>query len=252
MIDVRNDDLLTADVECVVRAVGSNLEPVTSLGRAVGAAAGADLEERIERMGELPVWGAVITPGGALRADFLVHVVVQSSEEPVTMSGVRKALVNGLRHACRLGVETMALPPLGTGAGNLDAEGAADVMIPVLREHLEREDYPKQVVVMVTTAYEEQAFGALFPNYDTDNMAEIPTSFGGLVFMMAAVSYLGGVVILLAWPVYRFLQAGFETPGGSAGILPLVLGASGAIALTAACIVFPLRAGVNRVRQLER
>ncbi len=95
-------------------------------------------------------------------------------------------------------------------------------------------------------------FGALYPNYDTDNMAEIPTSFGGLVFMMAAVSYLGGVVILLAWPVYRFLLLQFETPGVTAGVLPLVLGASGALALTAVCIVMPLRAGVAKVRKLER
>ena len=94
-------------------------------------------------------------------------------------------------------------------------------------------------------------FGALYPNYDTDNMAEIPTSFGGLVFMMAAVSYLGGVIMLLAWPVYGFLSARFQTPGGSAGILPLVLGASGALILTATCIVLPLRAGVHKVRKLE-
>lgn len=157
-IDVMNDDLITADVECVVRAVSSNLEPVTSLSRAVGAAAGSELEERIERMGDLPVGGAVITPGGALRADFMVHVVVQSGEEPVTASGVRKALVNGLGHACRLGVETIAVPPLGTGAGNLDAEAAAAVMVPVLRDHLEREDYPKKVVIVVSNAYELQAF----------------------------------------------------------------------------------------------
>jgi len=94
-------------------------------------------------------------------------------------------------------------------------------------------------------------FGAIYPNYETDNMAEIPTSFGGLVFMMAAVSYLAGVVILLAWPVYRFLLVRYQTPGGSAGILPLVLGASGALVLTVACIVLPLRAGVKKVRALE-
>jgi hypothetical protein len=55
--------------------------------------------------------------------------------------------------------------------------------------------------------------------------------------MMAAVSYLSGVVILIAWPVYRFLLLQFETPGVTAGVLPLVLGASGALALTAVCIV---------------
>ncbi len=160
MIEVRQDDLLTADVECVVRAVTSNLDPATSLSRAVGAAAGADLEERIERMGDLPVGGAVITPGGELQAAFMIHIVIQSPEEPATPGGVRKALLNGLRHACRLGVETIALPPLGTGAGNLDAEAAADVMMSALREHLEREEYPKQVVVMVTSSYEFDVFAA--------------------------------------------------------------------------------------------
>ncbi len=160
MIEVRQEDLLTADVECVVRAVTSDLDPVTSLSRAVGEAAGADLGERIERMGELPVGGAVITPGGELQAAFMVHIVIQSAEEPATAAGVRKALVNGLRHACRLGVETMALPPLGTGVGSLDAEVAADVMVSALREHLEREEYPKQVVVMVTSAYELDVFAA--------------------------------------------------------------------------------------------
>ena len=47
--------------------------------------------------------------------------------------------------------------------------------------------------------------GAIFPNFETDNMAEIPTSFGGLIFMMSAVSYLAVVVILLAWPGERIL-----------------------------------------------
>lgn len=50
-------------------------------------------------------------------------------------------------------------------------------------------------------------FGALYPNYDTENVAEIPTSFGGSLFMMAAVSHLAGVVILEAWPVYAYLDS---------------------------------------------
>jgi ABC-2 type transport system permease protein len=108
------------------------------------------------------------------------------------------------------------------------------------------------LVITFTMTALALGLGVLYPNYDTDNMAEIPTSFGGLVFMMAAVSYLGGVVILLAWPAYRFLLLQFETPGVTAGVLPLVLGASGALALTAVCIVMPLRAGVAKVRRLER
>ncbi|MEX0980141.1 MAG: hypothetical protein WDZ89_03545 [Gemmatimonadota bacterium] len=95
-------------------------------------------------------------------------------------------------------------------------------------------------------------FGALYPNYDTENAAEIPTSFGGLLFMMAAVSYLGIVVILEAWPVQRFLAARMEgVPLADAGVLPLAIGLGGAALLTGLAIWLPLRAGVRRVREVD-
>ncbi|MEX2527758.1 MAG: hypothetical protein WEA09_09000 [Gemmatimonadota bacterium] len=92
------------------------------------------------------------------------------------------------------------------------------------------------------------AFGALYPNYETENAAEIPTSFGGLLFMMAAVGYLAGVVLLQAWPVYFFLTARFQ--GASfldAGLVPLLVGLSGALLLTGVSAGLALRAGIRRV-----
>ena len=92
--------------------------------------------------------------------------------------------------------------------------------------------------------------GALFPNLDTENVAEIPTSFGGLLFMMAAVLYLGAVVVLEGWPVYRYLAG--ELQGGVAiGPGVLVAGFGGALAVTALAIVLPLRAGLDRMRTLD-
>ncbi len=95
-------------------------------------------------------------------------------------------------------------------------------------------------------------FGALFPNFETENTAEIPTSFGGLLFMMAAVTYLVGVVGMLAWPVYLVLAAGIrDGDPTSAGIVPLILGGTGAALLTVVAVVLPLRAGVRKVRLQE-
>ena len=45
-------------------------------------------------------------------------------------------------------------------------------------------------------------FGTLFPQFETENAAQIPTSFGGLVFMMSAIALIGVVVVLEARPVY--------------------------------------------------
>jgi ABC-2 type transport system permease protein len=93
-------------------------------------------------------------------------------------------------------------------------------------------------------------FGALFPNYETENVAEIPTSFGGLIFMMTAVTYLAGVVILEAWPVYLFLGSRMGG-GGEETVLPLFVGVAGAFVLTGLAIALPLWAGVRRVQRFE-
>ena len=92
---------------------------------------------------------------------------------------------------------------------------------------------------------------AIFPNFETDNTAEIPTSFAGLVFMMSAVSYRAVAVILLAWPVNGFLQARLDGVSGGGEFTPLALGGVGALLITWACVVVPLRAGIRRVRSLQ-
>jgi len=94
-------------------------------------------------------------------------------------------------------------------------------------------------------------FGALYPNYETENVAEIPTSFGGLLFMMAAVTYLAGVIVLEAWPVYLFLSSRVQEGQAEVGMTPLVLGVSGAALLTLLAIFVPLRLGIAKVRSVD-
>ncbi len=94
------------------------------------------------------------------------------------------------------------------------------------------------------------ALGALFPNHETENPAEIPTSFGGLLFMMASVAYLAAVVALCGWPVYQILRA--RIPGApEVGLLPPLAGFGGAALLTLVVIALSLAAGVRRIREAE-
>ena len=48
--------------------------------------------------------------------------------------------------------------PLGTGAGNLGAEEAAEVMVPLIREHLLQFEHPREVVIAVANEYENDVF----------------------------------------------------------------------------------------------
>ncbi len=86
----------------------------------------------------------------------MVHAAVRSAEEPVRPSTVRKALRNGFRRLAEWEIETVALPLVGTGAGNLDAEEAIQILLEVLDEHAAESSYPATVTVVADGAYEAQ------------------------------------------------------------------------------------------------
>lgn len=93
-------------------------------------------------------------------------------------------------------------------------------------------------------------FGTLFPQFETENAAQIPTSFGGLLYMMTAVGVIGGVVILEARPVYVWLQA--RAFGGTAELGDLVWGFVGAAALCVAATIVPIKVALARLERVER
>ncbi|HMJ59402.1 MAG TPA: hypothetical protein VK467_09705 [Gemmatimonadales bacterium] len=93
-------------------------------------------------------------------------------------------------------------------------------------------------------------FGALYPQFETENAAQIPTSFGGLVFMMATIALLAGVLVILASAVYSYVRAAFE--GQPFGVTPQMVGLFAVAAmLCAAATVIPLRLALRRMESFE-
>lgn len=157
MIEVRQGDLAVLAAGAVMRPVAADFSAVTPAMRRLDQAAGAAVAAQCGQMGALPLGSAVITAGGDLAAEYLVHVAVRSEEEAVSASTVRRGILNGLRRLSEWEVETVAMPLLGTGAGNLDAEDAAQILVAVLAEHVQQSTYPKRVVVVVENEYERLA-----------------------------------------------------------------------------------------------
>lgn len=92
--------------------------------------------------------------------------------------------------------------------------------------------------------------GTLFPQFETENAAQIPTSFGGLVFMMASVVLIGVVLVLEARPVYAYLNG--IAFGTDVEPVEMILGFGGAIAVCLAATFVPIRLALRRLEQLER
>jgi ABC-2 type transport system permease protein len=96
------------------------------------------------------------------------------------------------------------------------------------------------------------AFGTVFPQFESENVAQIPTSVGGLLYMMTAVALLGVVLVLESWPVLAlFRQRLHGGPAGGGAVTLAVVGGVAALAVCVAATVVPLRVALNRIESFE-
>jgi ABC-2 type transport system permease protein len=93
-------------------------------------------------------------------------------------------------------------------------------------------------------------FGTLYPQFETENAAQIPTSFGGLLFMMSAIGVIGGTVVLEARPVYAYLSA--RTYGTAVDPVEMITGFALAALLTVGATIVPIRFALRRLESTER
>jgi ABC-2 type transport system permease protein len=94
--------------------------------------------------------------------------------------------------------------------------------------------------------------GAVFPRFKHENVAQIPTGFGGIVYMLVTMLFIGAVIVLEAWPVYRIFTAlvfkGRITASGWAMIATaLIL----VLSINVLAVVIPLKIGLKRLQQRE-
>jgi ABC-2 type transport system permease protein len=95
-------------------------------------------------------------------------------------------------------------------------------------------------------------FGTVFPRFETENAAQIPTSFGGLLYMMSAVGVIGAVIVLEARPVYAYLSVISFGRGERAPLVELVLGFGLAAIVCLTATFWPIRVAIRRLEALER
>ncbi len=92
-------------------------------------------------------------------------------------------------------------------------------------------------------------FGTMFPQFETENAAQIPTSFGGLVFMMSSIALIGLVIVLEARPVYSYLSA--QAFGEPSQPMEMILGFGLAVVVCGAATLVPIETALRRLERGE-
>ena len=92
-------------------------------------------------------------------------------------------------------------------------------------------------------------YGAVYPQFETENVAQIPTSFGGLVCMMTIVGLLGLIIAIEAGPVSDYIR--LHQGGQPGGTTALLLGLAVVAAVCAVATVVPLRVAIRKLEAMD-
>ena len=94
--------------------------------------------------------------------------------------------------------------------------------------------------------------GAVYPNFQHENIAQVATGFGGLIYMIISSVFIASVIVLEAGPVYTILSAHFK---GEAITLFQWVWIVGSFILVVLLNVFavqrPMAAGLKAIRAYE-
>jgi O-acetyl-ADP-ribose deacetylase (regulator of RNase III) len=148
-------DLARCPADAVVRPTSSHFDPLTPALESLDRAGGPGFRDSLRVSGSLPLGGAVVTAGGDLPAEFVIHAVIR--EEPgkaTTRELVARAWRAALQQASEWQFAHVAAPLLGAdgGAGALPALDVAELMIDVLGQHRVRSTFPADVSFVVDNA----------------------------------------------------------------------------------------------------
>jgi O-acetyl-ADP-ribose deacetylase (regulator of RNase III) len=166
VIRVVVDDLAFVAADAIVRPATALLEPTAPALRRLEQAGGAAFWNQVRTDRELAVGSAVVTGGGALAVELVIHAIIRSVAEPVTRDTVRRALTAALQRAADWQLGHLALPPLGTGAGGLALEDAAEIMGAIFAALPGPNGFPRDVTIVVENEEEHQVVEAFIRNAD--------------------------------------------------------------------------------------
>ncbi|MBM3672694.1 MAG: O-acetyl-ADP-ribose deacetylase [Actinobacteria bacterium] len=128
-------DITAEATDAVVNAANAGLARGAGVCGAIFAAAGPGLAEACSAIGGCPTGGAVVTPGFALPARFIVHAVgpVWSGGEQDEPELLASAYRRSLEVAAEAGAQSIAFPAISTGIYRYPLVEATEVAVRTCR-----------------------------------------------------------------------------------------------------------------------
>ncbi len=131
-VEIEMGDIAEADADGIVNSAHDHMRMDGGCGMALRAVGGSRIEEEALAHGQQALGACVATSAGTLRARKVLHAVSAWNE----VSCVARAAHRTFLLADDLGLRSLAIPALGTGASRVSIETCASSIATTLRWHL--------------------------------------------------------------------------------------------------------------------
>jgi O-acetyl-ADP-ribose deacetylase (regulator of RNase III) len=156
-VKARLGDVTALFADAIVNPADPRGVMAAGVAAAIKAAGGAEIEKEAVAQAPIAIEKAVATPAGPLPILHVIHVAVAAEPGGASSPGnVRAAAAAALALAEELGVESVAIPALGTGAGKVSNEDAAEALVEAIAAHA-----PKRLADVTLVARDEKTVEAL-------------------------------------------------------------------------------------------
>jgi O-acetyl-ADP-ribose deacetylase len=168
-------DITTVDAEAIVNSANNDLLLGGGVSGAIRRVAGPDVQEECHKIGTVPLGTAVVTTGGLLKAQWIIHAAVNPLGLWADAKSVRSAVRAALKRAEEKQVKRLAIPAVGTGAGALPVERCADILIEEVTKHCGTDQTTLEEVMFVL--YDEKPFAIFEERFKQKVLGEPPSDF---------------------------------------------------------------------------
>jgi O-acetyl-ADP-ribose deacetylase (regulator of RNase III) len=151
-------DITDFEVEAFVFYAQPNLALGSGYGSAIARRGGPSIKTELDKIGSLPLTEAAVTPGGSLKAKYVVHAVGPTFQEEQIESKLRATIVNALKRAEEKGIRQIALPLMGVGFYGISLAACSQIMMETIEDYLSRGSSLSEIIICANDAREYRAF----------------------------------------------------------------------------------------------
>ncbi len=147
-ITVVKGDISKSQADAIVNAANSHLWMGAGVAGAIKRRGGTIIEEEAMVKGPIDPGQAVITSGGKLKAKFVVHCAGMPPSGKATAENVAASVEQGLELADEKGVDSIAVPAIGSGVGGLSYEESTSAILEGISNFEGRSDSLKKIILV--------------------------------------------------------------------------------------------------------